>query len=262
MCGEGEDKPQYEVRALIKVIEKIRADILLLQEVGSLETLTRLNANLKSPYPHLACVPGNSLRNIHLAVVSRFPIDVTSHRHALLTDAAGQPLLAYPDEQSAKLDRKSAVGLQRDVLQVEVADLTLFGVHLKSKGSPAWQCVAADQIRRAEAVTVAAIVRRYHDSQGTRSSRGAMLMGDFNDLASADCLAALAALGWSDPHELRYRELGRNPSTYWPKRRMRLDRMLVSLETVGRVMHESATIYSGELFRRASDHYPVTLDLE
>ena len=258
LAGEGEAKPARALTALRKVIQRLDADLLVLQEVGSKHTLGLLNEQLPQPYPYFECVPGNSLRSIHLAVLSRLPIQVRSHKDEVLCDELGQTLPSFADALAAHEQRTSATTLQRDVLQVETEALTLFGVHLKSKGNPAWQCVAADEIRSLEAQVVARLVEAY---VATHPETATVVLGDFNDLPSSDALAPLSELNWIDPHGLKCQRLGRNPSTYWPKRRMRLDRVLVKPDTVPLIVADSELIHTGELYRKASDHYPVTLDL-
>ena len=259
LCGEGEAKPAREVRALVKAIGKIAADILVLQEVGSLASLEKLNQQLQIPYPHIGCLPGNSLRGIHLAVFSRVPVELVSHADTPLTTEAGEVLNAYADHVAAEQNLLSSVRLQRDVLEIRCSELTLFGVHLKSKGNPAWQCVSADEIRAVEARAVAQIVSA---AQAVHGAKSQVLLGDFNELSSAENLQPINQLGWYDAHEEKFARLGRNPSTYWPKRRMRLDRILMSPETVPKLIDDSAQLFSGDLFRQASDHLPVSIDLQ
>lgn len=258
LCGEGEPKSPKALRALTRAVDRLAADVLVMQEVGSQASLDAFNARLKKSYPCAVCQPGNSTRGIHLAVLSRWPIEVHSHRDRVLTDGDGATVAAFADHSAALAQHPTPVGLQRDVLQVHTGDITLFGVHLKSKANPAWQCVASDDIRHLEARAVAAIVDEYHQQHQKESI---ILLGDFNDVPDAPCLAPLTRLGWTDPHGEKYARLGRNPSTYWPKRRTRLDRMLVSPETVQRLDKDTAELHSGEMLRRASDHYPISIDL-
>ena len=69
------------------------------------------------------------------------------------------------------------------------------------------------------------------------------------------------ALPLSDPMGEKLAATGRNPSTYWPKRRMRLDFLLLSAAAEGLYVADSARIHTGARAKRASDHYPVSVDL-
>ncbi|MFV2089978.1 MAG: hypothetical protein ACC642_04935 [Pseudomonadales bacterium] len=78
-------KPDREFSSLVGSVNKLGADVLLLQEVGSRAALNELNARLKSPYGHADVLLGNSDRDIHLAILSRHPFCLTSHRERTLT---------------------------------------------------------------------------------------------------------------------------------------------------------------------------------
>ena len=259
LCGEGEEKPAREVRALVKTIGHLAADVLMLQEVGSLQSLQILNESLSKPYPFEACVIGNSERSIHLGVLSRVPFQASSHRDIALLDDNALPVQCFANQPAALNAETSPVVVQRDFLKVQLHHLTLIGVHLKSKGNPAWQCIPADEIRLLEAQALADLAASEHAKE---RDRALVVLGDFNDLAASVSLQPLAHLGWVDMHEKHYKALGRNPSTYWPKRRMRIDRIMISPETQRHVVANSARILIEERFRLASDHYPVAIDLD
>ncbi|MFT7654564.1 MAG: endonuclease/exonuclease/phosphatase family metal-dependent hydrolase [Limisphaerales bacterium] len=259
LCGEGEEKPAREVRALVKTIGQLNVDVMMLQEVGSLQSLQILNQKLSKPYPFEASVVGNSERSIHLGVLSRVPFETSSHRHIALVDENKMPVQYFANAHAALNAETSPVVVQRDFLKVSLANLTLIGVHLKSKGNPSWQRIGADEIRMLEARALAALAA---SERAKERHRALVVLGDFNDVAASVSLQPLADLGWFDLHEKHYKALGRNPSTYWPKRRMRIDRMLITPETEGYVVANSAQILIDERFRLASDHYPVAMDLD
>jgi endonuclease/exonuclease/phosphatase family metal-dependent hydrolase len=256
-------KPAKALKALTGTLGSIAADVVLVQEVGSLKALQALNADLATPYPFCAVVEGNSERGIHLGVLSREPFELTSHRHLVLCDEAGTPLLEYESEAAAGAGRAMPIRIQRDLLQVELdlADqgiLTLFNVHLKSKTNRPWRRLAADDVRSAEARSVAGRIGAYLQAH---PHRPVLLGGDFNDLRSSDALQPLFALPWTDPMGEQLASKGGNPSTYWPKRRMRLDFLLLSPAAAGCLMPGSAMIHASQRAKRASDHYPVSVDL-
>lgn len=257
-------KPGKGLTALAGTLGVLAADAVLLQEVGSAEALTLVNERLKEPYPFAAVVEGNSERGIHLAVLSREPFQVTSHRHLTLDDEAGRPLLDYASEAAAGSGQLTPIQIQRDLLQIELdlADagtLALFNVHLKSKTNRPWRQLAADDVRAAEARQVAERLAAY---LALHPDRPLLIGGDFNDLRSSESLAPLFELPLVDPLGQQLAQTGANPSTYWPKRRMRLDFLLLSAAAASRLVPDSAQIHAGQRAKRASDHYPISVDLD
>ena len=256
-------KPAKALKALAGTLQGLAADVVILQEVASAAALEQVNGLLTSPFPYAAVVEGNSERGIHLAVLSREPFTASSHRELPLLDAEGNPLLEYETESAAGRDLATAIRIQRDLLQIELdlADqgtLTLFNVHLKSKTNRPWRRLAADDVRAAESRQIAAVIGGYlNDHPG----RPVLLGGDFNDLRSSDSLAAIFSLPLSDPMGAELAKTGKNPSTYWPKRRMRLDFLLLSEVAAALFTKGSAMIHADQRAKRASDHYPVSIDL-
>ncbi|MEM8768800.1 MAG: hypothetical protein AAGE43_15235, partial [Pseudomonadota bacterium] len=88
------------------------------------------------------------------------------------------------------------------------------------------------------------------------------LGGDLNDTRHSDALAPIFALPLADPMGEKLAATGRNPSTYWPKRRMRLDFLLLGGSAQRLYQQDSARIHTGNRAKRASDHYPVSLELD
>jgi endonuclease/exonuclease/phosphatase family metal-dependent hydrolase len=261
--GSADAKPAKALKALSATLEIVAADAVLLQEVASPEALERVNERLALPYPFAAVVEGNSERGIHLAVLSREPFELTSHRHLALADEAGLPLLEYASEAAATADQPTPLQIQRDLLQIELdlADkgvLTLFNVHLKSKTNRPWRRLAADDVRAAEARQIAGLLGNYLQAH---PGRPVLLGGDFNDLRSSECLTPLFDLPLTDPLGELLAKTGANPSTYWPKRRTRLDFLLLSPGAARRLVPNSPQIHRGQRAKRASDHYAVSVEL-
>lgn len=257
-------KSAQELKALAGTMGTLKADAVILQEVGSRDALAELNDLLASPYPYVGLLEGNSSRGIHLAMLSREPFELTSHRTLALSDQTGTALLEYDTEADARSGNAAPVRIQRDLLlaEVELAGegvLALFNVHLKSKTNRAWRLLAADVIRAAEVRQVAARIAAYIQAH---PDRPVILGGDFNDLRSSEVLKPLFELPLSDPMGESLAASGRNPSTYWPKRRMRLDFLLLSTTARASLVLDSPTIHVSQRARRGSDHYPISLDLE
>ncbi len=258
---EGPEKPAHETRPLARMIDLVAADLLVVQEAGSQQSLETLNARLAAPYPHVHVVPGNSNRSIHLGVLSREAVTLTSHRELVLHDGDGQPLQWYPDEEAAAAGRAMPLKMQRDILQVEGrwrdCQFAAFVVHLKSRTNRAWQRLAAEDMRAAEVRALVEVLRHY----GERHPRMPRLVaGDFNDRWLSESLTPLKALPVTDPLGTTLKAQGRNPSTYWPKRRMRIDHIL--LADPERLVVTDPCIHIGHMARTASDHYPVSVSLE
>jgi endonuclease/exonuclease/phosphatase family metal-dependent hydrolase len=242
LCGEGPEKPAKEVRALVRMISALAADIVLMQEVGSQQTLELLNNQLTWPYEFARVMVGNSDRSIHLAVLARRQGRLSSHRELPLEIGDGS----------------LGLKLQRDILLAEFDhDLAILNVHFKSRTNRAEQGVGADDIRAAECRALCELARRY---QTANPDRLIAIGGDFNDRPSSDALACLQELEFTDPLSEQLRLAGRHPSTFWSKRRMRIDRLLVSNAHLSRVI--DTRIHATRMAQVASDHYPVTVDLE
>lgn len=243
------------------MIDQVDADLIALQEVGSEQSLATLNGRLAQPYAFARFARGNSDRSIGLAVLSRVAVAVTSYADLHLRDSEGSVMQAYADETSARAGITSPLRFQRDVMLVE-CDLpgslrvAVFVVHLKSRTNRPWQTLSADDIRSAEIRALAWAVREYAQQHPNRQI---LVMGDCNDQFSSDAMAPLRALALRDPVGEAVRQAGRNPSTYWPKRRMRIDHIL-SWPHDG-VRLDNPMIHANNMARTASDHYPVSIEL-
>ena len=262
LAGEGPAKPNGELRPLVRMLDQLDADIVVLQEVGSWASLALLNERLAHPYAYPGLVPGNSDRSIHLAVLSRHRVRLVSHRSCVLLDDHGASLLDYASESAACAGRLAPLGFCRDLLRVDVLDLELplsmFAVHLKSRTNRDWRVLAADEIRAAECRRIGELMA---DFRACNPRALMILCGDFNDRLNSEALMPLKKLAMHDPLGDLLHRSGRNPSTYWPKRRMRIDHILVCQQTAGRVLADSAMIHANRMAQTASDHYPVSLEL-
>ena len=258
--GEGALKPHAQTRALVRMLSVLDADVVCLQEVGSMASLLALNEGLDHPYPFSYLLEGNSNRSIHLATLSRVPCQVTSHRQIPLQDEAGHALKLAGSETQARAGQLQVAAMTRDLIRIDLEGLALsvFHVHLKSRLNQPWQVCDAATIRRAEVALVVDQVQRF---QSRESQQGVVLAGDFNDRPSSDELAGLQALGFTDVHGELLARRGRNPSTYWPKRNSRFDRLLLNDVALARYAPDSVALHATQMARQASDHYPVTLDL-
>ena len=261
--GEGVHKELKAVRPLARMVNQVSADVIVFQEVGSAASLDSLNSRLDRPYAHCELLAGNSTRSIHLGVLSRLPITLTSHRDKRLYNEHGQILQLARNELEANRGHTVGATTQRDVLrvdvQVEQQQLALFAVHLKSRLNFGWQVASAQDIRLAECRLVSELIGAY---QQQHPSRAVVLLGDFNDRPGASGLTPLDGLGLRDPQGDVAQRMGRNPSTYWPKRNCRFDRILLNDVAFRHLVPDSAMIHANQMARQGSDHYPVSVELD
>ena len=258
----GSGKSESEWKALAGILNRVAGDVVALQEVGSAAVLNTLNRRLKDPYAHEGFIQSNSDRGIHLGVLSRYPLTLRSHKECILTSPDGEILAEFASEADAVENRSSPLRFQRDLLLAEwmagPVAFAAFVVHLKSKTNQPWRALSADEVRSAEGRALARIVSAYVAQNPLRNT---LLLGDFNDTLNSDALSTVRDLGFIDPVGAELAGTGRNPSTYWPKRRTRIDLLLVEPALRRRILAGSGKIHASQMAQRASDHYPVSLQL-
>jgi len=250
-------KRRRDLRALARVIERVDADVLALQEVGGSDALDALNGLLARPYPHARVVPGNSDRGIHLAYLSRLPFRLRSYAERALTDELGRPLTeAMPTGDNGAAE-SVGLRLQRDLLRCDLEliepGLTLYNVHLKSPNPPLASESSADDVRAAEARLIAAVIGA---EQQAAPARPVLLLGDFNAPWGSPSLAPLEALGFANLVE----EAGSHVPSFWPGG-AHIDHLLANAAAAALADRASAWVHVSEPARKGSDHYPVSIDL-
>ncbi len=170
-----------ESRAMVQVsLLTLRADVLAVQEMGSVGALLKLRDDLKLQgldYPHWELVTGFDT-NIHVAVLSRFPF------------TARRP---HTNEGFLLYGRRFMVSRGFAEVEVRVSEryqFTLITAHLKSRRESA----SADQadLREQEAVRL----RRIIDARlQARPEANLVVLGDFNDHPDSAPLRILLARG-------------------------------------------------------------------
>ena len=187
--AQDDDKRQHTALAFAEA----DADIYCLQEVDSLQALTRfMDAYVKKigvdPYPQYVLHEGNDRRGIDVAAIARDIRPVMSRSHAPVTPGwvrrtdSGKALLeAYPKAktQAGKLKGVNARIFRRDCLElkVEVGDKTvsLFNCHFKSMGGGRDSSMG---MRQLEAIAVREIIQRKFENPATAFWA---VLGDLND---------------------------------------------------------------------------------
>ena len=157
-------KPQRELRALARTLDRVEADIVALQEVGSRRALEDLNSLLSRPFDYVELAPSNSIRGIHVGFLARTKFTLDCHLTPILTDADGSLLNELATADSVELE---PLRIQRSIA---VATLSLakmpalfcLGVHLKSPGRRQWHTLSPLTIRTAECRLLAQVLSLIH----------------------------------------------------------------------------------------------------
>jgi endonuclease/exonuclease/phosphatase family metal-dependent hydrolase len=179
-------KPAKDRATLAARITAINPDVLAVQEVEDITTLTAFNRGELAAlgYAYVVLVEGNDERMIDVGLLSRLPIGaVTSWRNARYAPGDADPVFS------------------RDLLQVEILKpngrqrlLTVFVTHLKSKFCDPREpdpvaCQAHNTLRRQQQAETAARIIAAQTRPGTRY----LVCGDFNDTPESECLQPLLA---------------------------------------------------------------------
>ena len=178
-------KPEFEKRALRKIIAKENPDILALQEMGSepfLKELQRdLRINEKVNYPYSALMQGVD-EDRHVAVLSKVPfLEIVRHKDLTYNYFGNKETL------------------RRGLLEVKfmTGDVkwSIFNVHLKSKWTVRDDDPESAIMREAEATSV----RNYLKKQYPASENYPyLLVGDFNDTPNSKPIARILKSGKTD----------------------------------------------------------------
>jgi len=253
---------EQKLYALSRVLDEVNADIIALQEIDSLKSLEVLNEALERPFDHLAFQLSNSRRQIHLAYLSRFPIQKKSYRKRVLKDEEGEEVLEYVTAESSKL---KALCFSRDLLRAKITvsatlRLVLFNTHLKSMMYLEWMKNTTDRVRNAECYTIVRVINEYSED----SNDPIILLGDFNHTVSHHSIAAISTgLGFYDAINDELESYSEGIHSFHNKSiKSRIDYILLSSEAKKMYKSHSAAIYSSYPANKASDHYPVYLDLQ
>lgn len=245
-------KPEAEKRALRAVIKGMNADVLLLQEMGGQPYLDELRRDLKAEgtdYLYAVLLAGPDADR-HVALLSKRPLkSVVQHTQ-----------LEFP-----YLTGKERV--KRGLLEVTIStvsgDVTIFGVHLKSRYTDRPDDPMSAQRRIGEATAVRdRVIEQVSDPATARF----VLLGDCNDTKDSKAMQRLMRRGKVKIAELLPATDSRGESwTHaWRKEDSysRVDHILVSAGLKAAVRGGVAHVYDGPACREASDHRPVMVTLE
>ncbi len=255
-------KPEPSRAMVVKGLVALKPDVLALQEIGDVDSLTELQGRLKAAgldLPHAEHVRGYDT-NIFVAVLSRFPI-VSRHPHT---------------NESYLLNGRR-FRTSRAIAEVEIEPrpgyrFSLLTTHLKSKRAVADGDEA--EMRTQEAM----ILREKLDALlQQKSDANFVVCGDFND--TRDTPAIRAVMGRGNKSLMDTRPAERNGDTApsenpnWDPRRVtwthyygkedsysRLDYILVSRGMAREWRKEGTYILSLPDWGVASDHRPLVAE--
>lgn len=244
-------KPELEKKALRAVIRAIDVDVLVLQEMGPRPYLEEFRRDLKAEgldYPHAVLMEGAD-PDRHVAIVSKRPF---------------KSAIAHADLEFTYFGRKEKVkrGLLEVTLNTEAGDLTIFGVHLKSRFTdrPDDPQSAIRRIGEADAVRDR-ILKRFPQPATAQF----LIIGDCNDSKVSKTLLHLSARGNTAVAELLPSSDRRGETWTHSYRKegsySQVDHALVSPGLRAAVEGGRTQIYDGPFVAEASDHRPVVATL-
>jgi endonuclease/exonuclease/phosphatase family metal-dependent hydrolase len=236
----------------------LRADVVALQEMGSTNALLELRGNLRAgglDYPHWEHISGHDT-NIHVAVLSRFPI------------VARRPHMDDSFLLNGRRFRVSRGFLEADIQVAPQLLITLLAAHLKSK-RPVPEADQAE-LRAQEAL----LLREKVDARLKANPNVVLLvLGDLNDTRDTKPIRTVIGRGRAALVDLRPEEAARSSPTaplirtaanitwtYFYAREdtySRFDYMLASRSLAARVVPELTCVFALPWWREASDHRPV-----
>lgn len=245
-------KPEAEKRALRGVIRALGADVLVVQEMGSRPYLEEYRRDLKSEgvdYPYAVLLEGPDADR-HVAVFSKRPFQSTTH---------------HVDLEFSYFGKKEKVkrGLLEVSLATEAGDVTIFGLHLKSRFTDRPDDPQSALRRVGEATAVRdCILKRFPDPSAAKF----LLVGDCNDTPTSKPLERLGQRGKTSVTEILPVADSRGETWTHAYRKegsySRVDYVMVSPGLRSAVQGNRARIYDGEGVREASDHRPVIVVLQ
>ncbi|MCH8507312.1 MAG: endonuclease/exonuclease/phosphatase family protein [Phycisphaerales bacterium] len=269
-AGENaEPKPLHELVAVARAIRAIDADILLLQEVGSLGSLEWFRDRFLDGmgYDHAAAPDAGDLRGIRQAVLSRHPITDTQVWPGKELGGVHPELYGTQPNWHAG----EPVAFRRSPLRADIAIpdpetgeeatriITFFVVHHKAgRFSAYW--------REAEAKALLKLVEEVAEAH---PERPVFIAGDFNALATDESVRTYLRAGFHDI----FAEHPRDNRVVSHESGRRIDMILANRAALPQVLSEKAFVLGtaarpeGINWRDlptlpglASDHYPVVVE--
>jgi endonuclease/exonuclease/phosphatase family metal-dependent hydrolase len=243
-------KPEAEKTVLRAVMRSVAADIWILEEMGPGPYLEELRRDLRSEgadFAYSAIATGPDAER-HVAILSKRPLlDVETVK------------LSFPYLGGVEQVKR---GVLRATVKTTAGDITLFGVHLKSRLTERPDDPESGLRRAAEATAVRdAILRRFPEPSTARF----IVIGDCNDTKASKALLHLQRRGQNQIALLLPAVDSKGETwTYFYKREdsyARIDHILLSPALWAAAQGNRASIYDGPDVLVASDHRPVFVRL-
>ncbi len=244
-------KPEVEKAALRAVIREADPDLILLQEMGPLPYLREFQRDLRTEgmdYPYAFLVEGFD-ENRHLAALSRVPAIFWQPEEPLDFPYFGERLEP----------RRGLLGLE---VELGGKEISVYGVHLKSRWTVREDDPQSARLRTGEAEAIRNLLHRRHpEGEGLF-----LIVGDFNDHPrSAPVRRFLQRGAVTFSHLLEAEDSRGERWTHHFLRQdqySRIDHILVSTALLPAVHPPLARILDLPEVRVASDHRPLVVDLD
>ena len=298
---DGFKKPQDKIDWIGRTLREIDADIIMLCEVGGLQSLDLFNHKQLHNNYYSALLPGNSDRGIEMGYLihKRFPYShqLLSHReksidfndpHELKShQAETQKLSLFPNEltpKQLKIHRFSRDISELRLIKDQKVAMIIFLVHLKSKMDKDGIDFNGSLRRQAE---LKALVNTYNERRQEMPHVPVIVAGDFNGMAQRNsCESEFKYLyektDLDDVLEMIGEESERRHTYFHFNREnvreaSQLDYIMLPAELRDRIKKEESGIYlfrdqhgvvvpypqdSFQRYALPSDHYPLVLTLE
>ena len=248
----GYPKPEPAKEALRKVIRHMDADVLAIQEMGALPYLKELQRDLVlegCPYPHMELLESDD-KERHVAVLSRRPFKKVIRHTDLAFDYFGR---TEPVKR----------GLLEVVIDHAGRDVSIFGLHLKSRYTDRSDDPSSNLRRTSEALAIRQrILARYPKPEDALF----LVVGDFNDVPRSKALMRLTRVGERAIAQMLPAEDTRGETwTHFYRKEdsySRVDYILVSPGLAPQVLGGRARIVDVPEVSHASDHRPVIVQLD
>lgn len=261
-------KPAEETANAAKAIRAIDADVVALQEIGSLESLKAFRDQYLSDlgYAHLSAIDAGDGRGIEQAVLSRFPIKDEKNWPGMVVGGTHPDTWGREKNENAGQPIKFARSPLRVTIEApgksadEPFRLTLFVVHFKSGGP-------GNYWRVREAQKTGEMVKEFEKANpGARVA----VLGDFNSQPGDPPVQALIDAGLVDAMKDR---TPRDPKWMTHTSNRVIDLIMMNAALSGHAIKETRFVLGtptraeGVDWRTtanpegwASDHYPVVVD--
>jgi len=258
-----------KIRALAATLDDIGGDFVGIQEIGSISALTQLNTSLRHPFAWCQLIEGNSTRKQHFGYLSRYPVSITSHTQIDLTKPDGTDLVEQIKSVDGSRFKTKTLRFQRDLMLADVntpgGRIGIFVLHLKSMRSESNTLFpdnpTQDDIRTAESHTARLVVDHFRVQN---PDRPVLIIGDFNATCTMQSLQPLLSdAEFVDILQRDWIDTGNHPVYSYRNRpaKARLDYLLLSKHALALYTPGSARIHR-TADRKASDHLPVSVDLQ